>query len=53
MKKTLFKSLLFSTVALAALVTSPVLADSSETSALEEHSPSLETEQPSSQTTPD
>ncbi|HEM5174449.1 thioredoxin fold domain-containing protein [Streptococcus suis] len=53
MKKTLFKSLLFSTVALAALVTSPVLAVSSETSALEEHSPSLETEQPSSQTTPD
>lgn len=53
MKKTLFKSLLFSTVALAALVTSPVLADSSETNSLEEHSPSLVTEQPSSQTTPD
>ena len=41
------------TVALAALVTSPVLADSSETNSLEEHSPSLVTEQPSSQTTPD
>lgn len=40
-------------MALAALVTSPVLADSSETNALEAQSPSLVTEQPSSQTTPD
>ena len=53
MKKTLFKSLLFSTVALAALVTSPVFADSSETNALEAQSPSLVAEQPSGQTSPD
>lgn len=53
MKKTLFKSLLFSTVALAALVTSHVLADSSETNSLKAQSPSLVAEQSSSQTTPD
>ncbi|NQP59067.1 hypothetical protein HO913_07060 [Streptococcus suis] len=53
MKKTLFKSLLLSTAALAVLVTSSVLADSSETNALEAQSPSLLAEQPSSQTTPD
>ncbi|HEM6339680.1 TPA: hypothetical protein U2D04_001290 [Streptococcus suis] len=47
MKKTLFKSLLFSTATLAALVTSPVLADSSETNALEAQSPSLVAEQAS------
>lgn len=52
MKKTIFKSLLFSTVALAALVTSPVLADSSETNALEAQSPSLVAEQASGQATP-
>lgn len=51
MKKTLFKSLLFSTVALTALVTSPVLADSTETNALEAESSSLVTEQPTGQTT--
>ncbi|MGQ7408797.1 thioredoxin family protein [Streptococcus suis] len=53
MKKTLFKSLLLSTAALAALVTSPVLADSSETNALEAQSPSLVAEQASGQATPD
>lgn len=53
MKKILFKSLLFSTAALVALVTSPVLADSSETNALEAQSPSLVAGQPSGQTTPD
>lgn len=53
MKKTLFKSLLFSTAALAALVTSPVFADSFETNALEAQSPSLVAEQPSGQTTLD
>ncbi|HFI0041887.1 TPA: thioredoxin fold domain-containing protein [Streptococcus suis] len=53
MKKTLFKSLLLSTSALAALVTSPVLADSSETNALEAQSPSLVAEQASGQATPD
>ncbi|HEP1819306.1 TPA: hypothetical protein VB845_001114 [Streptococcus suis] len=52
MKKTLFKSLLLSTAALAALVTSPVLADSSETNALEAQSPSLVAEQASGQATP-
>lgn len=53
MKKTLFQSLLFSTVVLAALVSSPVLADSSETNASEAQSPSPVKEQPSGQTTPD
>lgn len=53
MKKILFKSLLFSTATLVALVTSPVLADSSETNALEAQSPSLVAGQPSGQTTPD
>ena len=52
MKKTLFKSLLLSTAALAALVTSPVLADSSETNALEAQSASLVAEQASGQATP-
>ncbi|HEL2383517.1 TPA: hypothetical protein TZS71_001283 [Streptococcus suis] len=53
MKKTLFKSLLLSTAALAALVTSPVLADSTETNALEAESSSLVAEQASDQATPD
>ncbi|HFU4117473.1 TPA: thioredoxin fold domain-containing protein [Streptococcus suis] len=52
MKKTLFKSLLLSTAALAALVTSSVLADSSETNTLEAQSPSLVAEQASGQATP-
>lgn len=47
MKKILFKSLLFSIAALVALVTSPVLDDSSETNALEAQSPSLVAGQPS------
>ncbi|WP_449461088.1 thioredoxin domain-containing protein [Streptococcus suis] len=52
MKKTLIKSLLLSTAALSVLLTSPILAETSETNGLETQESSLVTEQPSSQVTP-